>query len=186
MKIQFFFFSALIIALSATTWAADDLPAFREVGPGVLRSGRPTEKGLKDLKTKYGLKTIINLEDSASNVKKESGWAKNLGIEYNSFPTSSWSRPDDAKVNQILELLRDQTRYPILIHCKHGEDRTGMMIGLHRVETESWTAQAAYDEMLKLGFHKSLRELDNYFKERTGLKKPRTVFWDPFAIDPAN
>ncbi|MGZ5280495.1 MAG: hypothetical protein ACXWC9_11155 [Pseudobdellovibrionaceae bacterium] len=49
-----------------------------------------------------------------SNVKKESVWAQNLGITYFSFPTSSFSRPDDVAVTQILELPKDQTRYPIL------------------------------------------------------------------------
>jgi tyrosine-protein phosphatase SIW14 len=163
---------SLMFCLSLNTFAAEDLPAFHEVNRNILRSGRPTEKGLKSLQSSHGIKTIINLEDSASNVKKEAGWAKNLGIDYLSYPTDSWSRPDDQKVNEILALLQDQSRYPILIHCKHGEDRTGMMIGLHRVEAEGWTAQAGYDEMLELGFHKMLRELNNYYKERTGLKKP--------------
>jgi tyrosine-protein phosphatase SIW14 len=171
MKFQFTCLG-LLFCLSLNSFGAEDLPAFHEVNRNILRSGRPTENGLKSLKDSHGIKTIINLEDSTSNVKKEAGWAKNLGLDYLSYPTDSWSRPDDQKVNEVLAILRDQTRYPILIHCKHGEDRTGMMIGLHRVESESWTAQVAYDEMLELGFHKMLRELNKYYKERSGLKKP--------------
>jgi protein tyrosine/serine phosphatase len=165
-------FWTLTLTAALTASAADDLPNFREVNALILRSGRPTEKGLTDLRNQRGLKTIINLEDSNSNVTKEAAWAQKLGIDYRSYPTASFSRPDDAKVAEILDLLNDQTRYPILIHCKHGEDRTGLMIGLHRVFTDQWTPKAAYQEMLDLGFHTILVSLDRYYKDKTGMRKP--------------
>lgn len=165
-------FWTLTFTTTLSASAAEDLPNFHEVNASIVRSGRPTEKGLTDLRNQRGLKTIINLEDSSSNVKKEAGWAKKLGIDYLSYPTASFSRPDDAKVAEILNILNDQTRYPILIHCHHGEDRTGLMIGLHRVFTDQWTPKAAYQEMLDLGFHTILTSLDRYYKDKTGLRKP--------------
>jgi protein tyrosine/serine phosphatase len=164
-------FWTLTFSAALTASAADDLPNFHEVNASILRSGRPTEKGLTDLRNQRGLKTIINLEDSSSNVKKEAGWARKLGIDYLSYPTASFSRPNDAKVAEILNILNDQTRYPILIHCQHGQDRTGLMIGLHRVFTDQWTPKTAYQEMLDLGFHTILFSLDQYFKDKTGLRK---------------
>ncbi len=162
--------------------AAEDLPNFREVSPGIYRTGRPTEKGLTDLAKEKGIKTVINLEDSSSAQKKEKAWAEKLGLTYMPYPTDSFARPDDTKVAEILEILKDQTRYPILIHCKHGEDRTGMMVGLHRVFNEGWKADVAYQEMLDLGFHTILFELKNYYKEKTGMKKakqPLSPAFDP-------
>lgn len=186
MKIQttiattLFLFSVVTVS---QTQAAEDLPNFREVNASIVRTGRPTEKGLTKLKNERGIKTIINLEDSASNVKKEAAWAQKLGIEYKSFPTDSFSRPDDTKVAEILDLLSDQTRYPILIHCKHGEDRTGMMVGLFRVFAEQWTPKAAYQEMLDLGFHKILWALDNYYKEKTGLRRHHQLAKSESLVD---
>ncbi len=174
---------ALSFILPLSLRAADDLPNFREVNSSIFRSGRPTQNGLAQLKTQRGVKTIINLEDSDSNVQKEAAWAKGLGIDYLPFPTNSFNRPDDQAVTQILEILKDQTRYPILIHCHHGEDRTGLMIGLHRVFNEGWTPKAAYQEMLDLGFHTMLSGLKNYFKEKTGLNRRQENF-DIAILDP--
>jgi len=178
-KISLLFLSLLV---STQAWAAEDLPNFHKVNDSIFRTGRPTEKGLTQLKTEFGLKTIINLEDSSSNVKKEAVWAGNLGIDYLSFPTKSFSRPDDAAVAQIQDILNDQTRYPILIHCKHGEDRTGLMVGLYRVFTDKWTPQAGYQEMLDLGFHKLLFSLDRYYKDKTGLKRKSYDFSQDFVF----
>lgn len=152
------------------TQAVEDLPRLREVEEGVWRSGRPTEKGLVQLQQNVGLRTIINIDDSASAGKKEEAWANKLGITYYSMPMSAFSRPNDAQVDQILALLNDQSLYPILIHCKHGEDRTGMMVGLRRVFYSLWTPKDAYKEMLDLGFHTILFNLDKYFKDRTGYQ----------------
>lgn len=158
------------LLLNLPVFAVEDLPKLIAVEESIYRSGRPTLKGLTELRDTVGLKTIINLEDSMSNVKKEAEWAKQLGLTYHAFPTSAFSRPNDEKVDQILELMRDQSQYPILIHCKHGEDRTGLMIGLRRFYDHKWTAEQAYQEMLDLGFHTILFSLDKYYKDRTGLR----------------
>ncbi len=42
-----------------------------------------------------------------------------------------------------------------LVHCEHGQDRTGVAIGLYRLHT-GWTEEHAEDEMLAHGFHRSL------------------------------
>jgi hypothetical protein len=38
-------------------------------------------------------------------------------------------------------------------HCSHGQDRTGIAEGEHRVLHDHWTKDQAYAEMVKLGFH---------------------------------
>ena len=56
------------------------------------------------------------------------------------------------------------------VHCAHGQDRTGLVIGLERVIDEGWTPKAAHDEMLKLGFHPLFEGLNHYFEEKTGFE----------------
>jgi tyrosine-protein phosphatase SIW14 len=145
----------------------DDLPKFATVEPGIYRSGRPMEEGYDRLKVQYGVRTVINLEDKMSAVQKEKQWADHQGIKYYSFPTNSWATPDDSKVEEILALLDDPNLQPILIHCEHGEDRTGLMVGLHRVFAQGWTAKQAHKEMVARGFHTLLFSLDRYFKNKT-------------------
>lgn len=146
-----------------------EVPRFREVSSGIYRSGRPNKEGLEWLKEDYNLKTIINLENKEFYVEREGEWAEELGIEYNSIPMSASETPKDRDVNEALALLADPSKHPILVHCYHGQDRTGLIIGLHRVEEESWDAETAYEEMKDLGFRTWLYRLDRYYKKRTGM-----------------
>lgn len=160
--------SSFLILSSAWAGSADDPPKLMQVEAGIYRSGRPTQAGIDSLKSRYGIQTIINVEDAMSNVTQEKDWADQQGIKYYSFPLNSFSTPDDATVDRILAMLKDPSLQPILIHCKHGEDRTGFLIGLHRVFVDGWTPKKAYQEMLDLGFHSVLRKLDAYYKKKSG------------------
>jgi len=43
-----------------------------------------------------------------------------------------------------------------LIHCTHGQDRTGYIVGRFRVLSQGWTKDRAYAEMRAHGFHPEL------------------------------
>jgi protein tyrosine/serine phosphatase len=159
----FFWAALLFVSLSAS---AADLPNYHSVDGRIFRSGRPTQEGLKKAQ-QDGITTIVNIEDSMSNVRKEEGWAKALGLRFYSIPLSAFTTPADHDVERILELLDDPSLSRILVHCKHGEDRTGMIIGLRRVFVEKWSPEQAYQEMLDLGFHPILKGLDRYFRDKT-------------------
>ena len=78
--------------------------------------------------------------------------------------------PDLQKFAETLVNLHlDEKNFPIFLHCAHGEDRTGLLMGLYRVEVQGWTPEKAYLEMLKLGFHPKFKALDDYFRDRTGF-----------------
>ncbi len=141
---------------------------FLEVSPGVYRSAQPSKVDIKALKA-FGIKTILNLNNDENVMAAERRAAEINGINLIEHPMSGFWSPDVAQVERSLDLLNDPSNYPILVHCKHGEDRTGLIIGLHRVYAEGWEPEAAYDEMLELGFHRSLVYLDRYFKSVTGF-----------------
>lgn len=159
----------LSFALPFFASADAEVPRLLEVSPGIYRSGRPNEEGLEWLKNEYKIKTIINLENKDYAIKREREWADELNIRYYSLPMSASAHPRDRTVNKALELLADTRKHPILIHCYHGQDRTGLIVGLHRVEHEGWEADEAYEEMKEIGFRTFLWHLDRYFKKRTGL-----------------
>lgn len=149
---------------------AHSIPNFRQVHEGLYRGGRPSVQDLKELK-QMGIKTILNLENHRYPVSQEKKVAAALNLNYISIPTASFFKPKDVRVDQVLEILADPAQYPIFIHCTHGRDRTGMMVGLYRVEKEGWPAAMAYREMKDLGFRKILFRLDDYFKDRSGLDR---------------
>lgn len=165
MIVAMSFMSFLITSvLTVSIWALPE--KFFEVSPGIYRSAQPSKKDIQQLKD-YGIKTILILNNDDDVVRSELKAAKKAGLNVIEQPMSGFWTPDDVKVDEILATLNDPSYYPILIHCKHGEDRTGLMIGLHRVFAEGWTSASAYDEMLDYGFHPSLFKLDNYYKSVT-------------------
>ena len=87
-----------------------------------------------------------------------------------SEPMSGFWTPNDKEVNQIEAIMADQSRRPIFVHCEHGQDRTGLIVGLYRVFTEKKSPAAAYKEMLAKGFHKILFLLNHYYEEKTGFE----------------
>ena len=45
------------------------------------------------------------------------------------------------------------------VHCEHGQDRTGLIIGAYRVRVQRWSKSQAYQEMKAHGFHPLLHGL---------------------------
>ncbi len=93
-----------------------------------------------------GVKTIVNLRGEGGASKKEELAAKAIGLDYYNIPMG-YSDPNLAKVSSVLDILRDPAKQPVYIHCMHGADRTGMMVGIHRVLSDGWQFDKAYTEM---------------------------------------
>lgn len=165
----FFFALALALNFSATPAQAgtvEDIPNLFKMNDNLYRGGRLTAAGMKQLK-KMGVTTIINIENDADAIKVDKNFAAANGLRYISIPFDTWSTPSDAKVDGVLKLLQDRSLGPIYLHCKHGRDRTGMIMGLYRVEVDGWDSKTAYKEMKDRGFRSALFKLTNYYKNRT-------------------
>jgi protein tyrosine/serine phosphatase len=55
-------------------------------------------------------------------------------------------------IDQFLEVMDKPESYPVLIHCRAGLHRTGMMTAIYRMEYEGWTPRGAFQEMKANGF----------------------------------
>lgn len=162
----------LSLLLSGAVFAGD-LPAdnpienFQLVEDGLYRGASPGPEGVAYLK-KMGVKTIINLEARSKVIKIEKAEAAKAGIEFHSFPITLFTLPGTKKTDLILDLMRDPARRPLFVHCRAGRDRTGLFVGLHRVETQRWQPAHAWQEMLDMGFRKIYFPLIWIFEKRTG------------------
>lgn len=137
------------------------------VSPGIWRGRRPDAAELAHLKA-LGVKTILDLEDSSAAIAAEKPIVARLGMRFISEPMSGFWTPNDKQVDRIEALLADPRNQPIFVHCQHGQDRTGVIVALHRVFHQGWSPAKAHKEMLDLGFHKVLVLLNHYFEEKTG------------------
>lgn len=149
----------------------DDVPIdkFSEVSPEIYRGARPDAAGLLAL-VRLGVKVDLDLENDSKAVTQETSVAASMGIKVISKPMSGFWSPDDKEVAEIEAILDDSENYPIFVHCEHGEDRTGLIIGLYRVFHQGWKPATAYAEMKEDGFHSELFFLNHYFEKKTGFE----------------
>jgi tyrosine-protein phosphatase SIW14 len=167
LRIALLFSLTPICARAGTV--SNTIPNFQTVEGAVYRGGTPGASGVEALK-QMGVKTILNLDNNSAESALEKKAAEAAGIRWISVPMSGFWQPKDATMNKALTTLADSSLRPIFVHCKHGEDRTGLAVGLYRVEYEHWQPAQAYEEMKTLGFHPLLVFLNHYFESRTGFE----------------
>ncbi len=116
------------------------------MSPSLYRSALPARANLPQLE-KLGVRTVISfIEDS------DAPWLGDSRVQRVNIPLHA-DRVDDADVIEVLRAVqRAQANGPVLIHCKHGRDRTGLMAAMYRQVIEGWSKQAALDEMQHGGF----------------------------------
>lgn len=150
---------------SCATRAPHGLPNFSTVEPGIYRGGQPTVEGWKYLKS-IGVKTVIKLNQGTDD------WAMTNGMRIISRPISFWEQtfgqPDRSALDTAISSISGEGTY---IHCAHGWDRTGLMVGEFRVRKEKWPKEKAYAEMLEHNFHPILRGLYRTWEETTENEK---------------
>ena len=161
---RFIFAILLLTSCASARPVTHGIPQFHEVEHGIYRGGEPTTEGMRYLKS-IGVKAIVKL--NPDEFERESNDASDLGMSIRYVPLKSWLLPKTKDIDLIEEYLNDKSLRPIFFHCKHGEDRTGMVVGLYRVETDHWSPDHAHQEMKALGFHPILWGLNHYFWERT-------------------
>jgi protein tyrosine/serine phosphatase len=143
------------------------LPNFHEVASGIYRGGAPTAEGLKTLKA-LNVQTIIDLRiERAAQAEKQA--AQKLGFNWLHLPMGR-EAPTKQQVEDFLAALASSQEAPVFVHCQHGADRTGCMIGIYRVQVQGWSFSQAWTEMRKYGFKTFLSELKAAVHARARIK----------------
>lgn len=153
-------------------------PNFALVRAGLYRGGHP-DAGALDYLRRLGVRTIVDLEvadlieATEEQIREERINAEARGFRFVQAPMSAFepalSDRFDAIVKRALSAIADPSE-AVYVHCLHGQDRTGLVIGLERVEMEGWMPDRAYNEMLRLGFHPFFLGLRAYFERQTGFE----------------
>jgi len=130
------------------------IPDFGEVTPTLFRGAQPKEHGFEAL-AMMGVQIVVDLRGDRDKEREE---VTRLGMQYVSM---SWqcSFPKDRIFAAFLTLIRANPGKKIFVHCRVGDDRTGMMIAAYRMAEQGWSAERAMKEMGSFGFslvHKHL------------------------------
>lgn len=129
------------------TWAkpiiTSHLENFYQVSPMVYRSAQPYTQGFAAL-TSYGIGEVLDLRIYHRDVP-----AKPWFTLYQTPLVASNLTPQ--RVVQALNIIA-QAKQPILVHCQHGSDRTGLVIALYRMVCQHWSKAQALDELVNGGY----------------------------------
>lgn len=107
------------------------------MSPTLYRSALP-DKGAVPLLEKLKVGTVINFLPEA-----DSSWLATPGITQVQLPYRT-NHVDDAEVLKALRAIKSaEAKGPVLMHCKHGSDRTGLMAAMYRVVIQGWSKEEA-------------------------------------------
>ncbi len=142
---------------------------FGQVTPELYRGAQPNRVGYQEL-ANMGIDIVVDLRLTGKD--EESREVRKLGMQFVAIPWHCYF-PKDNMFARFLTLLRENRGKRIFVHCRYGDDRTGMMIAAYRMAVEGWTPKEARKEMEQYGFHHlvcpSLGPYEKSFPER--LKK---------------
>ena len=180
-------FAAVLLSLAAATNHAQQLPPLPaasaaqtanwatlvkqdanlyRVDDKLYRSEQLTAQDAEAVKA-LGIKSVINLRYFNRRKNQTALLDKNLILL--NRPLLTWDiRPH--QIAEILHLIEQQQRLgPVLIHCYHGADRTGLIAGMYRIIFQGWSMEDAKTEMQQgpYGHHKVWKNIERLFNEKT-------------------
>lgn len=128
-----------------------NLPGLGNVGrvaPGIYRGEQPGTGGYATLK-QLGIKTVIDLRTSES----EKAQVEAVGMKAIAVPIEMSRKGLREKVDQVVALMADSANQPVYVHCRHGQDRTGIVVAAYRLSQQGWALKDAEVEMQAFGFN---------------------------------
>ena len=120
-----------------------------QMTPTLYRSALPDERALPLLQT-LKIATVINFLPESDAQWLQSSDIKQVQLSYRT------NHVDDSDVLAAIRAIQAaEADGPVLMHCKHGADRTGLMAAMYRVVVQGWSKEDALNEMTLGGFGSS-------------------------------
>ena len=127
---------------------------FHTVSAGVLyRSAQLSKTEIRSAVGQYGVRSVLNLRGAHAGESwydDEIAAAGELGLAHFDYPLSSKRFVTNQQIAEILDIVR-QAPKPLLIHCKSGADRSGLVAALYRF-SETGASAAEADRELSLAY----------------------------------
>ena len=158
------------------------------------RCGTLPADGFREAFKRYGIKTVINLREEGDagrdpllaadwlaswrgqRTVPESEVCKAAGVRYFQIEGGVLDDPGQEPggrpqmIDDFLSLCDDPANEPILIHCKAGRDRTGLLTAVWRMEYQKRTQAEAVAELKANGFATFAATDGNAYLDRLVLK----------------
>jgi protein tyrosine phosphatase len=129
------------------------------VDTGVYRCAQPNKTAFAELEI-IGISEVLNLRYLCSD--KRYVKATDLTVHHVKMLAG---KSDFDKLVKTLRIVKNRTD-AIVIHCKHGADRTGLVLALYRIVFQDWSRQDAIDELENgnYKFHPVYKNIPEFIK----------------------
>jgi len=149
--------------LRPETWGrkvlSEHLDNWYQVDPLLFRSEQPDQDGMREIAA-FGIKRVLNLRW----LHDDEDEAEGTGLKLYHVPMLAEAVNEDL----IVEALRiiGASSDPILVHCQHGSDRTGIVSAMYRIIYQGWSKTEAINEMRQggYGFHAIFNNLPRFIE----------------------
>ncbi|KFF44907.1 MULTISPECIES: dual specificity protein phosphatase family protein [Pseudomonas] len=139
------------ISIRSPEWAqpVGDQYNLHQMTPTLYRSALPDGDALPILE-ELKIATVINFLPESDAQWLKSSDIKQVQLSYRT------NHVDDSDVLAAIRAIQTaEADGPVLMHCKHGADRTGLMAAMYRVVVQGWSKEDALNEMTLGGFGSS-------------------------------
>ncbi|RUS66899.1 hypothetical protein CUZ56_01694 [Saezia sanguinis] len=142
----------------------------------LYRSQQPTAENLAQIKA-LNIQTVVNFRQYHSDKTLLSG------TQINELRIPMYTANiDDAEVIAALNaMMQARQQGPVLIHCQHGADRTGLMSAMYRIIYQGWSKEAAIEELTQggYGFHTMWTNIPQYIQSADIAKLVQQLQFKP-------
>ena len=144
-------FGILIMVLIVARYVyVKEIGNFHEVSKGmVYRSAQLDRDQLLEYMNKYGIKSILNLRGKKEDkqwYKDEMEVAGTKGVVIVSFRLSPEKIIPPSVIAEIIDLMKKAPK-PILVHCKAGADRSGLVAAVWKLAVEKLPPKEAHKQL---------------------------------------
>jgi protein tyrosine/serine phosphatase len=99
----------------------------------VYRSAQVSKDDIADYQGTYGIRSILNLRGAAPGeawYDEEVATSAALGLTHVDFAMNASVQLNEAEAGRLIAVMRGMPK-PLLVHCRHGSDRTGLAMSLY-------------------------------------------------------
>ncbi len=142
------------------------VPNFAEVGAGIYRGGQPNEQGWQFLRS-LGVTNIVKLNREVADTPTDGMIVYSIPLP----PATLCEVFQKPCSNDVWRAVLAMKQGGTFVHCHHGRDRTGLVVGCYRMWIDDWNESAAACEMGAMGYRWSIPGLTAFWKSVTPTKK---------------
>ncbi len=131
------------------------------VAPNFYRSAQLVPADLPRLQN-LGIKMVVSLRAFHS----DNALLKNSGIKLIRIGVLTWDIDDKHVVRALRAIRTAEKEGPVLLHCQHGADRTGLVTAMYRMVYQNWDRERALDELINggYGYHAMWKNIPRYIR----------------------